>query len=350
MDEYLRSIAFDLPLLVLVPVIAVSIYVLSAGADVLVTQAVSLSRRFNVRPAIIGATVVSLGTTMPETAVSVLSAIEGDPGLAMGNAVGSVIANTALIVGVAALIRPIPVDFRMLGRQGPVQYGTVVLLVLVSLPFVSGGSANVLVDGGRVAQWVGGVFVVLLITYMLVNIRWSRALSSVAVDGDSDADLSSVPVPRTGAELALTVLKLLIGFVLVVVASQILIPAVEATALQLGVPRAVVAASLVAIGTSLPELVTAVTASRKGHGELALGNVVGANVLNILLVVGLSAAVTRGGLQVSPDFFRLFYPVMLVSGALLYLSVWLGKGRIGRLTGGILAVLYVGFVVAGYAT
>ncbi|MFW5689932.1 MAG: sodium:calcium antiporter [Spirochaetota bacterium] len=336
-----------LPLAVLVPVIAVSIYVLSAGADVLVTQAVSLSRRFNVSPVIIGATIVSLGTTTPETAVSVLSAIDGDPGLAMGNAVGSIIANTALIIGIAALIRPIPVDRTLIRRQGLVQYGSSILLVVGSLPVLTGAATSPFVDGGRLPQWVGLLFVGLLGLYLVVSIRWSRNHPHGVAGADDE--IAEVPIPESSAETVLTVLKLLLGFVLVVAASQILIPAVEATALRLGVPRAVVAASLVAIGTSLPELVTAITASRKGHSELALGNVVGANILNALFVVGLSASVTRGGLAVSADFFSLFYPAMLVAGALLYLCASLGKLRIGRAVGTGLIVLYVGFIVLSYA-
>lgn len=348
MDDLLRELAFNLPLLALVAVIAVAVYVLSTGADILVNQAVALSRRFNVSPIIIGATIVSLGTTTPETAVSVLSAINGDSGLALGNAVGSVICNAALIIGVASLIRPIPADRQMVRRQGSIQFSAMILLVVGSLPFVTGATGSMFVDGGRFPQWAGAVFVVLLIGYMVISVHWSRTHVGVA-DAVSE-EIDDAPVPHNPRETAFTVLKLLAGLALVILASQVLIPAVEATALRVGVPRAVVAASLVALGTSLPELVTAITASRKGHGELALGNVVGANVLNVLFVVGLSATVTPAGLVVGPEFFRLFFPAMLISGILLYGVVLLGRGRIGRPVGVTLIVLYAGLVVLGYTT
>jgi len=339
MADTLRSIASDLPLAALLPIIAAAVFVLSKGADVLVEEAVALSRRFHVSPVIIGATVVSLGTTAPEAAVSVLSAVEGDPGLALGNAVGSIICNAGLIVGVAALIQPIAVDRRLLVRQGSAQMGAAVLLVVASLPAV-GGSV--------LPQWMGGVFVALLVGYLLVSVRWARAAGAAEMNEHLGAELHEVPVPSAPGETAVALLKLGLGLGLVLVASQILIPAVEATALRLGVPRAVVAASLVALGTSMPELVTAITASRKGHSDLALGNVIGANVLNVLFVVGVSAAVTRGGLVVSSEFYRLFFPAMLTAGVILYASAVIGGMRIGRPVGAALVVLYVGFVALGY--
>jgi cation:H+ antiporter len=351
MAEYLREIAFGLPLAALLAIVAASVFALSKGADVLVAHAVTISRRFRVSPVVIGATVVSLGTTAPETAVSVLSAVEGDPGLALGNAVGSVICNTALIVGVAAMIRPIPVEPEMVRRQGAVQYGTALLLVALSFPFLTGSGQSPFIDGGRFAQWGGFLLIGLLAVYLVVSVRWGRE-SNRRLGGHSAGDhgkmeLDSAEADASGPLLPI-VLKLVGGLAVVLASSQILIPAVEATALRVGVPRAVVAASLVALGTSLPELMTAVQASRRGHGELAFGNVVGANVLNVLFVVGLSTAVTPGGLEVSSGFFRLFYPAMLVTGAILYGSAILGRGRIGRPAGVILLVLYVGLLTAGY--
>lgn len=347
MAELLRDLAAQLPLAALVAIIAASVFLLSKGADILVSEAVALSKRFKVSPVIIGATIVSLGTTTPEAAVSILSAIEGDPGLALGNAVGSVIANASLIVGVAALIRPIPVDRTMLRRQGTIQYGAALLLVMVSLASSFGEWSTLAERGSRFPQLAGVVFVVLLAAYLVVSVRWSRGGG-----GDDEAVLldeaADVAVPQSTAQTVATVVKLAAGLAIVIAASQILIPTVEVSALRLGVPRAVVAASLVALGTSLPELVTAITASRRGHGALALGNVVGANVLNVLFVVGVSAAVTRGGLSVGPEFFRLLYPAMLVSGALLYAVAGLGRRRINRVPGIVMLVLYVAVVVAGY--
>jgi cation:H+ antiporter len=186
----------------------------------------------------------------------------------------------------------------------------------------------------------------LLAAYLVASVVWARQSSSTGHAGGAvGEDTTTIPQQKP---MLVSVVLLVLGLAGVLVASQVLIPVVEVTALRFGVPEAVVAASLVALGTSLPELVTAITASRRGHGELALGNVVGANVLNVLFVVGLSAAVTPSGLDVAPQFFVLFYPAMLVSGVFLYLAASVGQPRIGRTVGVFLLVAYVTLVVAGY--
>jgi cation:H+ antiporter len=146
----------------------------------------------------------------------------------------------------------------------------------------------------------------------------------------------------------IALVKLLLGIVLVILASQVLIPTVEVTAVRLDIPDAIIAATLVAFGTSLPELVTALTAVRKGHGELAIGNVLGADVLNVLFVSGASAAVTRGGLQVPPQFFVLFFPAMLFVVLVLRVSIGVSKDHLSKTTGAVLVGAYILTVIAGY--
>jgi len=146
----------------------------------------------------------------------------------------------------------------------------------------------------------------------------------------------------------LAVQELLIGIAMVVIGSRILIPAVEETALRLRIPDAIIAATLVAFGTSLPELVTAVTAVRKGHGELAIGNVLGADVLNVLFVSGAAAAVTRGGLQVPPQFFYLFFPSMLFVVLVLRIGIGRTSHQFSKPFGLLLIAAYVVTVVLGY--
>ena len=147
---------------------------------------------------------------------------------------------------------------------------------------------------------------------------------------------------------ALALLLLLLGVVMVLGGSQVLIPAVEETALRLRIPDAIIAATLVAFGTSLPELVTAITAVRKGHGELALGNVLGADVLNVLFVSGAAAAVTRGGLEVPPQFFYLFFPSMLFVVLVLRIGIGRTSHQFSKRFGVVLVGAYVVTVVLGY--
>src|SRR5690554_6937104 len=143
------------------------LYTLSKGADILVDEAVKLSLRWGISKMIIGATIVSLGTTLPEATVSVLAAVNGNPDLALGNAIGSIIADTGLIIGIAALLGHLPVDRIVVERQGKVQVWAGVLLAFVCLPFLSGGNGNI-------GQWVGWLFLILLGIYIYTSIRWSR--------------------------------------------------------------------------------------------------------------------------------------------------------------------------------
>lgn len=295
MEELLVSFLDQMPTLLLFGVIAATLFTLSKGADVLVDEAVSLSVHWRIPKAVIGATVVSLGTTLPEASVSVLAAIQGNPDLALGNAIGSIIVDTGLILGIAALIGHLPIDRLAVKRQGTIQLASGFLLALVCLPIFTGGA------NGLIPQWMGFAFVALLIAYIFISIRWAKGTQEQLVT------LAEEPSP-----LWLQVLKLVLGIAMIIISSKILIPSVEITAVRLGIPQSIIAATLVAFGTSLPELVTAITAVRKGHGELAIGNIMGADILNVLFVIGLSASVTSAGLIVPHEFYQLQIPAMLI--------------------------------------
>jgi len=339
MDAWITGFVEPLPLIVLFIIIAGALLVLMKGADLLVDQAVSLSVRWGVPKILIGATIVSIGTTLPEAAVSVLAAVQGVPGLALGNAVGSIIADTGLILGLAVLIGRVPVNQMIVNRQSWIQVGSAVLLVLVSIPFLT--MSGLFTEGGRIPQWIGFVFLALLGLYIWRSIAWSKTTPADSVE-DSTVSIHSEVKP------IIAILELVLGIALVILSSKILIPAVEETALRLHIPDAIIAATLVAFGTSLPELVTAITAVRKGHGELALGNVLGADVLNVLFVAGASAAVTKGGLEVPPQFFYLFFPSMLFVVLVLRIGIGRTTHQFSKLFGVILLLAYIITVVLGY--
>ena len=309
---------------------------LGKAADVLVDQAVELSDSLRIPPMVVGATIVSLGTTAPEAAVSVLAAIEGAPGLALGNSVGSVIADTGLILGLACLIAPLKLDPRIVNRQGWIQIGSGVLLVLLSAPWTR--LDQTFDSGGRLSQEAGFLLLALLAAYLYLSIRWAgqrRAEHQHHVeDGHSKAWL--------------TVLKLVVAIAGVVLSAQVVIPGTIEAAARMSVPRSVIAATLVAFGTSLPELVTAVTAARRGQGELAVGNVIGADILNVLFVAGAAAAVTRQGLDAGPNFFTLLYPAMLFILIVFRVGVLASKDVLRRGFGLVLLVAYLAYLVAGY--
>ncbi|MBN1686354.1 MAG: sodium:calcium antiporter [Spirochaetales bacterium] len=339
MEAWLSGIFEQLPLVVLFVIIAAALAVLVKGADILVDQAVSLSVKWGVPKMLIGATIVSLGTTLPEVSVSVIAAIQGAPGLALGNAVGSIIADTGLILGLAVVIGRVPVDRTLVSRQSWIQFASSGLLVLVCIPYLRMG--KMFSHGGRLPQLVGFILLALLVVYILRSITWSKAAPPDAIAG------STVTIDK-GVRPGLAILGVVIGIALVVIGSRVLIPAVEETALRLHIPDAIIAATLVAFGTSLPELATAIASVRKGHGELALGNVLGADVLNVLFVSGASAAVTKGGLTVPPEFFYLFFPSMIFVVTVLRVGVSRTKNQFSKAFGFILLAAYVTTVVLGY--
>ena len=337
LEGWLESKIGNLHTIWLFVIIAITLYLLGKGADMLVEEAVTLSTRWGIPQTLIGATIVSLGTTTPEAAVSVFAAVQGDPDIALGNAVGSIICDTGLILGTAALIAPLPLNRKIVNRQGWLQLGSGFLLVIACLPFGSLGTT--LADGGRLPRVMGFVFLILLVAYMWQSIRWSRDVDST-METDQSHDES--------ANMVLVVVKLVLGIVLVVAASSVLIPTVKIVAERLNVPESIIAATLVAFGTSLPEFVTAVTAARRGHGELAVGNVIGADILNVLFVAGASAAVTGSGLEAPTHFFRLLFPLMLFILIVFRVGIFVSGDRLKRPFGVVLIAAYLFVTILSY--
>ena len=267
---------------------------------------------------VVGVTIVSLGTTAPEAVVSVLAAFQGQSGMALGNAVGSIICDTGLILGIGCLIAPLPFDPLVVKRQGWVQFACGVLLVIACLPWASPLAA--FTTGGSLPQTVGWIFLGLLMLYM----AWSVSLARQALAGEE------TPVDAARVGLARSVLGLVATLSIVVIASSLLITAAAEIARRFSVPPSIVAATLVAFGTSLPELVVVVTATVKGHGELAIGNVIGADILNVLFVAGAAAAMTPGGLAVDTSFFYIQFPAMLFILIVFRLGIWTAAGATFR--------------------
>lgn len=336
MDEALSQFFSQVHWSVLLAGIAVSLLVLGKAADVLVDKAVELSESLRIPPMVVGATIVSLGTTAPEAAVSVLAAIEGSPGLALGNAVGSVIADTGLILGLACLIAPLRLDPKIVNRQGWIQLGAGVLLVVLCLPWSRPDQA--FTEGGTLAQWSGFVLVLLLAAYLYISVRWASQ--------ERASTLESEEAPHSQAWL--TLVQLAAAVALVVISAHVVIPGVTEAALRVSVPESVIAATLVAFGTSLPELVTAVTAARRGQGELAVGNIIGADILNVLFVAGTAAAVTPSGLRAGGNFFTVLFPAMLFILVVFRVGVFASKDVLKRGFGYILLAAYCIYIVAGY--
>ncbi len=339
MESALFNLLNSLPIIPLIGVLAVAMFALCKGADILVDEAVELSYRMRIPPMLIGATIVSLGTTTPEVAVSVVAAIEGKPDLALGNAVGSIICDTGLILGLGAMIRPLPLDHRVINRQGLVQIGSAFLLVILCLPF--GNLGSTFTEGGNLPQWAGFLLVGLLVAYIWWTLHYSRSLAA-------ENQVTEIAAAQASSSIFLIAAKLIGGILLVILSSKVVVPSGEILAIRAGVPPGVIAASLIAFGTSLPELVTVITSVLKGRGEIAIGNIIGADILNVFFVAGLSAAVTAEGLDASPIFFQKLFPFMIFILLTFRLGVALSKETLGRFFGFLLFALYGVFLWINY--
>ena len=290
---------------------------LIGGGEMLVRGAVGLAARLSVSPLVIGVTVVGIGTSTPELVTSVQAGLIGSPGIAYGNIVGSNIANILLILGVSALLWPMAVDRATLRRDGAAMAaGTMVFaLAAVLLPM---------------PRWSGVILVALLAAYLIWTIRSGTAGGALVEAPQEDP----APVWRVAA---LT----LAGLVLVVAGGAFLVDGAVTLAQGLGVSEAVIGLTIVAVGTSLPELVTSVMAALRRQADVALGNILGSNLFNLLGIGGVTAMMAPGA--VPAEIVLRDLPVMLAATALILVLAWIGA-RLSRADGAVLLAGYAGFL------
>lgn len=316
----------------LIPVLLflLGLVLLIKGGDWFVDGATGIAERFHVPELIIGATVVSIGTTLPEVMVSATSAVSGHGEIAYGNAIGSIICNTALIAAITVAVRPCAVDKNAL--KMPVLFFFLSAAVYCVTAYTT----------GYFSRSLGVILLAIWVLYIVLTVR--QGMKKPA---------GNVPQEEATEELPpmwKSVLLLVVGAALIAIGANLLVDNGTLIAQALGVPESVIALTFVALGTSLPELVTAITSLVKGHGALSLGNVIGANIFNLVLVSGVSTVLapfqipqskTLGGMNAS---LVLDIPLMLAVMALLTLPA-LKKGKLYRFQGIILLVVYAAFCI-----
>ncbi len=307
----------------------VGLVLLIKGGDWFVDGATGIAHRFHVPELIVGATVVSIGTTLPEVMVSATSALSGHGEIAYGNAIGSIICNTALIAAITLAVRPGPIDSKTLKTPVLFFFGSAAIYVV-----------NAYVTG-YFSRTIGLVLLAIFCIYMFVTIRHGLKNPDEVNAEHEDAEQNS-------GSMAREIILLVLGAALIAVGANLLVDNGTLIAQALGVPESVIALTFVALGTSLPELVTAITSLAKGHGALSLGNVIGANIFNLVLVSGVSVTLAPFKVPVSSTLFGqnaslvLDIPVMLSVMALLTVPALVGK-KLSRWQGIVLLCIYAAF-------
>lgn len=307
---------------------ALGLVLLIKGGDWFVDGATGIARRFRLPDIIVGATVVSIGTTLPEVMVSTTGALLGQGAMAYGNAIGSIICNTALIAAISVTCNPGPVNVKTMKMPVFFFFTSAAVYCLAAYWL------------GTFPRWLGIIMLAIFVVYLIANVR-----QGLRYPEETAEEAESAKAPRS---LAMELVLLVIGAALIAYGANLLVEHGTIIAQKLGVPETVIALTFVALGTSLPELITTITSLKKGHASLGIGNVIGANVFNLVLVSGMAVAIAPFDVPVGKLLLGqnaslvLDIPLMLLVMLLLTVPA-LTKKRLSRWQGITLLCIYAAF-------
>ncbi|ATU08019.1 calcium/sodium antiporter [Methanohalophilus portucalensis] len=304
------------------PLFIVGLILITKGADWFTESAVSISQKSGIPKMIIGATIVSFATTAPEFAVSAYAAYLGHTGLTVGNAVGSAICNAGLILGGVIVLRSIPVEDSSFLKRGAFMIVSALLLIVVSID-------------GMLTPVDGILLLIVFVAFLYYNYRLQSML--FGTNEEVNEELGEV-----SDSISKDVVFFVLGAALVVGGSRILIDSGTDIAMWLGVPEMIIGLTLVAFGTSLPELITAISATRKGHNDLAVGNILGANTMDIALILGASSLISELPIQDQSLYYD-FPAMLLIMGMIVFFG--LTGRKLARWEGAIILATYIAYIV-----
>lgn len=313
-------------------ILIVGFVALIKGADFFVEGSAAVAKKFHIPGVIIGLTIVAMGTSAPELAVSVSAGLSGSNALAISNVIGSNIFNLLVVLGVCAILHPVAVEKGIMKRDFPYSIVITIILGLFSAGYLFTDKSGTLADGvmqtGTIYRWVGLILIALFIFYLYLTVR--AALQN-REEGEDFGEIS----------MWKSLLFILGGAAAIVIGGQLVVNSAKAIALFCGMSETLVGLTIVAIGTSLPELVTSIVASRKGQNGMAVGNVVGSNIFNILLILGLSSTLhpIPVGMESLIDM-----AVLLVMSIIVFIFCRSGK-NLGKKEGFIMVLFYVAYTV-----
>lgn len=308
-------------------ILLVGFALLIKGADIFVDGASALAKKMGIPPVIVGLTIVSIGTSAPELAVSLISALNGSNNIAIGNVVGSNIFNTLMVLGVTTIVLPIIIHKKNVKNDFIVNTVITILLFILTFDSLFGKGSNI------ISRFDGLILLIICLAYMVMLVVKAKK-----------TDMPK-PTEELNVNVFIKILLIIVGAAGIVIGGQLVVNSASNIASSLGMSEKLVGLTIVAMGTSLPELVTSVVAALKGENEIALGNVLGSNIFNILLILGTSSVISpivvESGLIVDFGF-------LIAITLLLYLVVFLNKQKEKKLTkleGIIMVALYAGYIV-----
>lgn len=307
------------------------------GGDWFVDAASGIAKRFHLPELLIGATVVSIGTTLPEVMTSAMGAIAGNGAMAYGNALGSIICNTALISAITVSIKPGKVDKKALIFPVCTFFGVSLFYALVAYV------------GGEFTRWSGIVLITAFVAYMVITVV-NMLKNPVPAAADEHLDAPEIDDGESSSSLIKDIVMLVVSALVIAVGAYLLVESATTIAVELGVPQTVISLTIVALGTSLPELVTAITALAKGHGALSLGNIIGANIFNLVLVSGVAVTINPFAVPSEATFLglntSLVFDIPLFIGVMAILTIpTIIRGKLARWQGITLLSLYAAYCV-----
>ena len=305
-------------LILQIVLIAASIFVVIKGADALTSGGVSLARRMNIPQIVIGLTIVAMGTSMPEFCVSFVSALKGTPDLAVSNIVGSNIFNSLFIVGCAALVAPMTILHSTVRRDIPFALVSSVMLLMMCLD-------------STISRLDAAILFLFFVVFMVITVRGARQ------GGDAEEAQQAEEKPKSPAWAAAMIV---VGLALLIGGSNVFVDNASALASSLGVSDAVIGLTIVACGTSLPELATSVVSARRGQSGIAIGNVLGSNVFNILMILGITGIIQP--MQIS-GITSVDLSMLVASMILLWLFSYT-KYTLSRWEGAVLVAVFLGYI------
>ena len=288
------------------------------GADKFVAGASALARRLGVSPLLVGLTIVAFGTSAPELAVSLTAALQGANEIAVGNVVGSNLFNLLVVAGLSAVICPLVMDRTLLRRDWPLSVGAAVLLLVFIAPDL------------KISRIEG---LILLAIFAVVLFFQIRAALKNRNSLEAEEEEALMPPLMIGVNIVL-------GLACIIIGGQLAVNGATGIARMFGLSETLIGLTIVAIGTSLPELVTSLVAARKGQNEIAMGNVIGSNLFNILLILGVSSAITPIPVQATSIVDCI---VLIAVSVIFYLPAM--RGKLGRFPGAVMALSYVAYTV-----